>query len=76
VSKTLISRVSVATVATDATKETTMSRERLLWNLRVGMYDLTPEQEELVREMVEGVVSEEDGWAARDLIGELEAANG
>jgi hypothetical protein len=53
-----------------------MTRERLLWNLRVGVYDLTPEQEELAAEVCGWVVSEADGWAARDLIAELEAAGG
>jgi hypothetical protein len=67
--------VSVAAVATDATEETTMTRERLMWNLGVGMYDLTPEQEELVSELAGLVVTEEDGWVVRGWIEEMEATN-
>jgi hypothetical protein len=58
------------------TKETTMSRNRLVWNLTYGIYELTAEQETLAWELVEMVETADDAWAARDLIAELEAANG
>jgi hypothetical protein len=53
-----------------------MSRERLVWNLTYGIYDLTAEQEELAWMLVEMVETVDDAWAARELIAELEAANG
>lgn len=75
-SKTLTFDVSVAMVATDATKETTMTLERLLWNLQCGVYDLTDEQVDAALELAGMVECETDAWAARELIAELEAANG
>lgn len=53
-----------------------MTREQLLWNLEYVVYDLTPEQEELVRELAGLVETPEDGWTVRGWIGEMEAMNG
>ena len=52
-----------------------MSREWLLRNLMLGLYDLTDEQEAVAVAMAERVETEEQGWGVRRMIDQMEQQN-